>query len=457
MCFIILSASIALAVFVIKYISKYFSKKSWKEDLGYDKGWFGKEEPLLDDSEDEAIHSFKINVSDDVLNDLKRRLENPRYETPVKDSNFRYGFNPDYMKEVVEYWKTQYDWRKQEKELNKFSHFKTRIEGLDIHFMHIKPNLPEGSKIKIVPLMIIHGWPGCFMEFMKVSPLLTTPRPGCPFVFEVICPSIPGFGFSESPHRKGLNARAAARIFISLMERIGYSKFYVQGGDWGSCIASLMARYYPERIIGLHVNMYLFNMLSLEKLNFVLLFVFPFLMSREEYKLLFPLKKTLRFFLGETGYFHMNATKPDTLGCGMSDSPIGAAAYLLEKFSVATNAENLDLPDGGLTQKFSLDELLTLVMIYWVNNNFTSAARFYKENVPEMFKVIHEKVPVTVPSAVAHFPNEGLMLPKLLMSQQMKNLLFYTHMPKGGHFAAMEEPEIFAKDVWRFVEAVEKS
>ncbi|XP_035205761.1 epoxide hydrolase 1-like [Stegodyphus dumicola] len=198
--------------------------------------------------EDTSIRPFKIQVSNDVLNDLKMRLERTRFEDPLEESMFLDGFNPNYLREVVEYWKSKYNWEKEEEKLNKFQHFKTRIEGLDIHFMHVKPTKEEEKKVEVIPLLLIHGWPGSFTEFYKIVPMLTTPRLDYNYVFEVVCPSIPGFGFSESPTKKDFNARAAARIFLTLMERLGHSKFYVQGGDWVSHIASLIARYYPSRL-----------------------------------------------------------------------------------------------------------------------------------------------------------------------------------------------------------------
>ncbi|GFR22695.1 epoxide hydrolase 1, partial [Trichonephila clavata] len=152
--------------------------------------------------QDTSVHPFKIDVPEEVLIDLKYRLEKTRLEEPVEDSKFLYGFNPNYLRTVLKYWKNEYDWRKQEAELNRLPHFKTRIEGINVHFMHVKPFLPEERTLKVVPLMIIHGWPGSFVEFCKIVPLLVTPRPEHNFVFEVLCPSIPGYGFSESPHRK---------------------------------------------------------------------------------------------------------------------------------------------------------------------------------------------------------------------------------------------------------------
>lgn len=456
-------AIVGFAIYMtIKFLYGVFFAKERREDNGYKAGWFGKEpSPLTDDDvkvsvEDISIRPFKIEVLEDVLTDLQKRLENTRLAEPLEDVKFLYGFNPHYLREVVDYWKTQYKWRKHEADLNKYSHFKTKIEGIDVHFMHIKPTIPEGRDLKVIPLLVVHGWPGSIAEFYKIIPFLTSPRPGHDFVFEVICPSIPGYGFSEPAHRTGFNVRAAARIFVTLMDRLGHQKFYVQGGDWGSAIVITIARYYPGRLFGVHVNMFAFGMRPWDALKCAVVAWLPFLISKEEYNFLYPLKKKASLLYQESGYFHMQSTKPDTIGCALSDTPAGLAAYILEKFSIGTNAEYVNLPDGGLTKKFTLDELLTNIMLYWVNDTFASGARFYKENLRSVYRQTQEKIPVTVPSAVAAFPHEVLMYPKMMLSQQLKNLVSYNIMPRGGHFAAMEEPELLADDVWNFVGLVEK-
>ncbi|XP_054707166.1 epoxide hydrolase 1-like [Uloborus diversus] len=454
---VLLLAGIAFTVFVaVRRVYKFLFGSNKQYDKGYKEQWFGREpEPDDKSSQDKTIHPFKINVPDEVLTDLKERLERTRLEDPVEESRFLYGFNPNTMRDIVAYWKKDYQWRKHEEELNQFPHFKTRIEGIDVHFIHVKPSVSDG--IKIIPLMMIHGWPGSIVEFVKIIPILTTPRPDRDFVFELICPSIPGYGFSESAHRSGCNGRAVARMFVTLMERLGHNKFYVQGGDWGSYISTLIARYYAPRVKGLHVNMFFVNPRTLwERVKVFLVAMFPFLVPEAEYKMFFPLKKRVKELLEESAYFHMNSTKPDTVGCGMADSPAGMAGYLLEKIPVCTNPEYLNLPDGGITKKFTLDQLLTNVMVYWVNNNATAAARFYKENMNDVMRGKHERYPVTVPSAVAVFPYEVLMMPRLLMTQQFQNMISYNLMPKGGHFAAWEEPELLSNDVYQFVSKAEK-
>ncbi|GFY53629.1 epoxide hydrolase 1 [Trichonephila inaurata madagascariensis] len=365
---------------IFKFLYHLFFGKVEKDLSGYEEGWYGKGSKPKEGADDTSIHPFKISIPDEILLDLKERLQRARYEPSLEDSKFEYGFNSDYLKSVIEYWGKEYNWRKQEEQLNKFSHFKTRIEGIDVHFVHVKPNIPEGRQLKRLPLLAVHGWPGSFYEFYKMIPFLTTPNPEQDFVFEVICPSIPGYGFSSSPCKKGFDARAASRLFLTLMERLGHDHFYVQGGDWGSLIVTILGKYYPSRIIGVHVNMYSSGPKSWDIFKAVAIAYFPSLVSPAEYKGLFPFWERFKTILQESGYFHIQATKPDTIGSGLADSPVGLAAYILEKFSTWTNLKNRLSENGNLTENFTLDELLTNVMIYWVNNNITSSVRFYKEN-----------------------------------------------------------------------------
>ncbi|CAL1260815.1 unnamed protein product [Larinioides sclopetarius] len=447
-------AAISFFYSIVKSIYNFFFGKVHINSTDFDEGWFGRgPRPKGYSADTKTIRPFRIHISDDVLTDLRDRLEKARYEPPLEGANFSYGFNSNYLQSVVKYWKTEYDWRKHEEQLNKYPHFKTQIEGIDVHFVHVKPTLPEGSQLQVLPILISHGWPGCFYEFYKMIPLLTTPRPDQDFVFEVVCPSIPGYGFSESPQQKGFNATAAARIFRNLMDRLGHTRFYVQGGDWGSFISTILSKHYPQRILGIHVNMLSAMPKSWDLVKAVLVAYFPSLVPPAEYKGFYPFLQRLKMILAESGYFHLQSTKPDTIGCALADSPVGLAAYILEKFSTWTDKENQTSLDGNLTKKFTLDELLTIIMIYWVNNNFTASARFYKENIGN---TTPEKIPLRVPSGIAFFPNDILMIPRWLLSRSVINLVSYNVMPRGGHFAAFEEPQLMADDIWNFVSLVQK-
>ncbi|KAG8541565.1 hypothetical protein GDO81_028687 [Engystomops pustulosus] len=425
-------------------------------------GWWGSgERPQK--NEDARVRPFHIEASEEDNKDLHQRLDRTRYVTPLEEAQFHYGFPGTELQKIVSYWRGEYDWGKQVETLNRYPHYKTTIEGLDVHFVHVKPpHLPPGQKA--VPLLLVHGWPGSFYEFYRIIPLLTEPgKHGLDpkVTFEVICPSIPGYGFSEAPHKQGFDAVAAARIFYKLMLRLGFSQFYLQGGDWGSLITTTLSQMRPEAVKGLHLNLLLMSNRGLRMLLCILLGRhLPWLvgLTREDVRRLFPyFEKSVYAVLRESGYLHIQATKPDTVGAALNDSPAGLAAYILEKFSTWTDPEFRKLEDGGLQRKFSMDDLLTNVMIYWVTGSIASSMRFYKENFTRDFETSPAaRTPVYVPTGIAAFPSELVHVPQVLAKEKYKNIVTYTLMPRGGHFAALEEPELLARDIQNFVSKVEK-
>ncbi|KAL4640788.1 epoxide hydrolase 1-like [Arapaima gigas] len=437
-------------------LAYYLASRKKAKTIPMGDGWWGRGPKPL--SEDERIHGFEVKTSDEEIQDLYRRIDQTRYTDPLEDARFHYGFNSNYLRKVVSYWRNQFDWNKQVKVLNKYPHFKTKIEGLDVHFIHVRPpHLPKGQKVRAI--MLVHGWPGSFYEFYKILPLLTEREDG--LVFEVICPSIPGYGYSEAPHKQGFNTMDAARIFLKLMERLGFSEFYLQGGDWGSFITTNMAQMKPERVKGLHLNLFSVRRRGLGVLLSLIIGPYlPFLVgfTREDVKRVFPfMERNVYEILRETGYFHIQATKPDTAGCGLNSSPVGLASYILEKFSTWTDFKNRDLEDGGLERKFTLDDLLTNVMIYWTTGTIVPSMRLYKENLKtNMENRLDFLTHVYVPAGLAAFPNELLHCPRSWASLRYKNMLSYSYMPRGGHFAAFEEPQLLADDIKQFVKQVEK-
>ncbi|EJW81476.1 hydrolase, partial [Wuchereria bancrofti] len=381
-------------------------------------GWFGRGKERKDD---ERIAPFKISVSEEAIQDLKFRLKNARinYE-PLEDCNdFSYGFNSKYLKYVANYWLNKYNWKYHESIINTLPQFTTEIEGLKIHFIHAKP-IHNNYEV-IIPLLILHGWPGNVFEFLKIIPLLVDPiqqiGSDISVTFEIIAPSIPGFGWSAAPMKKilsfaGFNTEVAARIFNKLMIRLGFSRYLLQGGDWGSNIATNIAFYYPENVIGLHLNMALvFNWKAL------LYAAFGIIAPRLAYSSqTFHQRATgalLKDMLEETGYMHIQATKPDTIGAALNDSPIGLAAYILEKFSYGTNTTYRSLHDGGLTNRY-----------------------------------------ISIPTGYAAFPEDLMKQPEELM-RTMYNITNYTEIKAGGHFAAFEEPKLLASDIIRFVRTIQ--
>ncbi|GLV42699.1 Juvenile hormone epoxide hydrolase 2 [Carabus blaptoides fortunei] len=352
-----------------------------------DNQWWG---PGTPEEENTLIRPFKINISDKIIQDLNQRLDNTRLAVPpLEGIHFQYGFNTDTLKKIITFWRKDYKWRDRETFLNKLPQFKTKIQGLDVHFIHVKPKITDPAVKRTIPLLLLHGWPGSVREFYSLIPLLTTkPQHGADFVFEVIVPSLPGYGFSQAAAKTGLGTAQIAVLFNNLMKRLGHDKYYVQGGDWGSQIASNMGVFYPDNVLGLHLNMCTVNNLC-NSLKIALGSLFPrLIVDEKDISKLYPLGEKFGDLLLETGYFHLQATKPDTLGVGVTDSPAGLAAYILEKFSTATDVRNRETKDGGLTDKFTMTDLLDNVMIYWVTGSITSSFRLYAETTSRQHRAI---------------------------------------------------------------------
>ncbi|CAL8312729.1 unnamed protein product [Lota lota] len=440
-------------------------RRTRRKVLKTEDGWWGAGAPPVG-GDDLSIRPFTVSCSQEELEDLYRRMDATRPIASLEDSQFHYGINSHCLAKVVSYWRRDFDWRKQVDKINKYPHYKTIIEGIDVHYVHVKPqNLPVGARS--VPVVLVHGWPGSFYEFYGLIPLLTAAvahddatAPGNTdgLHLEIICPSLPGYGFSEAPHKKGFDSVCAARVFNKLMRRLGFQQFYAHGGDWGGLVTTNMAQLEPEVVKGLHVNfappsghnVAMVTSLLLGR-RFPSLFGFtPFDIQR-----IYPVMENMfREPLRESGYLHIQATKPDTVGRGLNDSPVGLAAYILEKFSTWTDKSFKNLEDGGLTRKFSLDDLLTNVMIYWTSGCIVSSMRFYKENFSAILGP-HTKVPVYVPTGVACFPNELMHTTQLWVKQKYHNLRSFSNMARGGHFAAMEEPQLMAQDLLAFIRMME--
>nr|QPN96961.1 juvenile hormone epoxide hydrolase [Macrobrachium rosenbergii] len=421
--------------------------------------WWGPGQPQ---PEDTTIKPFKIKIPENDVEDLKARLGLPlRLTPPLIGANFTYGMSQNTLEQIVTYWKTKYNWTEREKRLNQYPHFKTRIEGLDIHFLRASAKVTEKKGTKVVPLLLIHGWPGSFVEFYSILPLLTKPQDGSDVVFEVICPSIPGYGFSQSSAKQGLGLMETSQIFLKLMKRLGYDKFYLQGGDWGAIISNFMATMYPDNILGVHLNMVAVNTPG-PNIKLILGAVLPagIVVAEKDQDKLYPLGDKFSMIARETGYLHLQATKPDTVGAALNQSPVGLASYILEKFSTWTHQNNPHLPDGGLLQKdfpIPLDELLDNICVYWFTGSITSSMRYYAENFGRMSATfLMDRIPCEVPAGIAVFPQELLNQPKNFIAHKFHDIVTYTDQPAGGHFAAMERPQLLAADIHKFVSAVEK-
>ena len=375
-----------------------------------------------------AIRSFVVDVPEPVLDDLRVRLRRTRYPDEIPGSAWEYGTNLVYLKGLVTYWSDEFDWREQERQINELDHFKTEIDGLDIHFLHQRSPV-EGA----TPLLISHGWPGSFLEFAKVIGPLTDPVAHggkAEDAFHLVIPSIPGFGFSDKPQDRGYGPAQMGDIFAQLMDRLGYERYALQGGDWGSAITRRIASEQADRVIGLHLNLVSAGPpagvadpeagISAEELE----------RAREREA----------FWAPERGYSAIQGTKPQTLGYAMNDSPAGWAAWVIDKVHVLC-----DCP-GGHEDKFTKDELLTNITLYWVTQTATSASRIYYESRRTGGGAASY---IEVPTGAALFPKE-IAYPPRKWAEARYNIVRWTEMPRGGHFAALEEPELYIEDVQAF-------
>ncbi|XP_067629975.1 juvenile hormone epoxide hydrolase 1-like [Eurosta solidaginis] len=398
--------------------------------------------------ENTEVKPFDISVKPELIKDLEAQLARPPIlQEPLEGIGFQYGFNSKYLKDVVKYWRLNYlpKWSEREAFLKQFPHFETQIQGLRIHFIHVKPKPTKGKKV--VPLLLLHGWPGSVREFYSIIPLLTKPNPKSDYVFEVIAPSLTGYGWSQGSSKTGFGAIQMAIVMRNLMLRVGHEKFLVQGGDWGSLIGSNIATLRPQNVLGYHSNL-CNHRHPLSTVYHVARSWLPGVFVKEEHEDFFKtFGENLFYMMEESGYFHIQATKPDTIGTALLHNPVGLAAYILEKFSTWTNPKYRILEDGGLTKRFTMDELLDNIMIYYVTNSITTSQRLYSESFNiASFALNMDGVHVHVPTGCARFIHDLLHSTDTEVAVKFKNLIHSTYHKEGGHFAAMEVPQILYDD-----------
>jgi pimeloyl-ACP methyl ester carboxylesterase len=375
---------------------------------------------------------FTINVPDSVLEDLQRRLALTRWPDELENAGWTMGSNFGYMKSLVDYWQRGYDWRRQEAALNRLPQYRVVVDGFHVHFVHVR-----GKSPKPLPLIITHGWPGSFIEMIKLIPLLTDPAAHggrAEDAFDVVVPSLPGYGFSDRPRDRGMNPSKVAHLWVRLMAELGYDRFAAQGGDWGAIVSSALGLEHADRVIGIHLNYIAGRFLLGGSLNQP---VDDADRAAKSY-----LAELRGWWESEGGYSHVQGTKPQTLGYGLNDSPAGLAAWIIEKFRTWSDCE------GDAESVFTRDELLTNVMIYWVTQTMSSSTRLYYESREKPLQLSPANR-VKPPVAVALFPKEIAMPPRAL-AERGYNIVRWTDMPRGGHFAAMEQPELLAQDLREF-------
>jgi len=369
------------------------------------------------------ITEFKCHIPQSAIDDLRSRLRQTRWTDEIKGSAWQYGASLSFMKELVDYWLNKFDWRRVEDEINQYPNYIAEIDGTKIHFLHVK-----GKGKKSVPLMITHGWPGSFLEMYKlIAPLTTNPE----FSFDLIIPSIPGFGFSQKIDVPGCNLWFISDLWSKLIKALGYEKALVQGGDFGAGISTALALKYPELMLGLH-------------LNYLPGSYFPFLsgdekLTKEE---ILSQKDAEDWYTREGGYSHQHRTKPLTLAYGLNDSPAGLCAWIVEKFYGWSDC------NGNIETVFTKDELLSNVSLYWFTETIHSSIRLYNENsqVPLRFS---KNDFVNAPVGIARFHKEE-PFPARKFIERGYNIQHWTEIPVGGHFASMEQPELMANDIMQF-------
>lgn len=370
---------------------------------------------------DPAIRPFTAHVPEAEIDDLRRRLADTRWPAPETVSDWSQGVRLEHAKALIDSWQRDYDWRRFEAELNSVANFLTEIDGLDIHFIHVRSKNPHA-----LPLLLTHGWPGSIAEFLGLVGPLTDPAAFGGDIadsFDVVIPSLPGFGFSGKPTDTGWNVVRIARAWTELMHRLGYTRWAAQGGDWGSAVTTALGALRPEGLVGIHLNS-------------------PYAFPAETPEALSPDEQnavdTLARYTGEMGGAnHIQGTKPETIGIALADSPAGQAAWIYDKFQDKTDN------DGLAEDALSTDEILDTISLYWFTNSAASSARIYWENTSSSMAGPRLDLPV----AVTVFPKDVPLLPQTWIEQKYTDLIHYGEAERGGHYAALEQPEFLVSEI----------
>ncbi|QRN95316.1 epoxide hydrolase [Archangium violaceum] len=379
------------------------------------------------------VTPFRVSIPQAALNDLERRLAATRWPERETVNDWSQGVPLAKAQALIAYWRDQYDWRKFETRLNAFPQFRTQLDGLGIHFLHVKSSHPDA-----LPLLLTHGWPGSIVEFLKVIGPLTEPtRYGgkAEDAFHVVIPSLPGFGFSDKPAETGWDVTRIARAWGVLMQRLGYTKWVAQGGDWGSGVTHALGHLRPDGLVAAHVN---WPLVFPEKL--------PDQPTPEEKA---AIDAAGRFANEQYGYFKEQATRPQTIGYALADSPSGQALWIYEKFQAWT--DNQGNPEDALT----MDEMLDNITLYWLTDTAASSARIYWQNSqgkPSGFSAGR----IELPMAATIFPRELYRAPRSWAEAMWPHLLYWGEVDKGGHFAAFEQPALFADELRKAFRAIRR-
>lgn len=370
---------------------------------------------------DESIRPFTLDIPQTALDDLADRLDRIRWPERETVADWSQGVPLEKLRALVQYWRRDYDWRRCEQEINGWPNFRTGIDGLDIHFLHVRSPHPEA-----MPMILSHGWPGTFLEFLKtIGPLTDPTRHGgrAEDAFHLVIPSLPGYGLSDKPKETGWSVERIARGWGTLMQRLGYDRYAAQGGDWGSAITRAMAVQQVPGLVGIHLNMVV---------------CFP----PEDETYADPEAREAREAADAhkqsgLGYSTQQSTRPQTLGYALADSPVGQAAWIYEKFHAWTDHR------GEPEQALSRDAMLDTIMLYWLTNSAASSARLYWES----FRSAFGNAPITLPVACSIFPADMRRPPRRWAERVFGDIVYWNRAAKGGHFAAFEQPDLFVDEV----------
>jgi pimeloyl-ACP methyl ester carboxylesterase len=376
------------------------------------------------------VEPFAIRVDERVLSDLRARIRNTRWPDPAPGAPWEQGTDLESLRRTLSYWADEFDWRAQERRLNRFAHFRADLDGVRVHFVHERARGGEG-----IPLILTHGWPSTFAELLPLVPFLTEPEahgidgPA----FDVVIPSLPGYGFSERPARTGVNYRYVAALWHALMRGLGYERYGAGGGDFGAGVATLLALDEPASIVGVHLS-------NLELPPYTGPGSRPLSEAERAY-----LEQNRRWSDAERGYSAIQSTKPQTLGYGLNDSPAGLAAWVLEKWRSWTDS------GGDPERRLSRDFLLTTTTLFWVTETITPSLRDYFDNRWYGVELGPDDI-VRVPTGIAVFANQFVPEgePPREWAERLYEVRRWTPMPRGGHFAPVEEPELLARDIAAF-------
>ncbi|ALE16339.1 Epoxide hydrolase [Altererythrobacter epoxidivorans] len=364
------------------------------------------------------IRPFHLAIPDEELAALAIRLDHVRWPEQEPVDDWSQGTKLAALQELVAYWRLDYDWRRCEARLNEIGQFTTEIEGLSIHFLHKRSSRPDA-----IPLVITHGWPGSVVEFLGVIDELTEPGDPHALAFHVVAPSLPGYGFSGKPALTGWGIEKIARAWAELMQRLGYSEWVAQGGDWGAAVTTAIGQLAPEGCKGIHLNMPIGR-------------PGPDDMASQDPRVLKALKALGFYQEWDSGYSKQQSTRPQTIGYSLVDSPVGLAAWILEKIYYWTDN------DGSPWDALSMDQVLDDIMLYWLPATGASAARLYWESFARF-----GAGEVSIPSGASAFPKEILPAPREWAERTLTNLVYWNEVEKGGHFAAWEQPDLFVKEL----------